>query len=37
MTALIETNRLVDMYSKAMRTFVDDFAPEAIGKLAVRA
>lgn len=37
MTALIETNRLVEMYSRAMRAYIDDFAPEAIGKLAVRA
>ena len=37
MSALIETNRLVDMYSRAMRTYMDDFAPEAINKLAVRA
>ncbi|WP_288546025.1 flagellar hook-basal body protein [uncultured Helicobacter sp.] len=37
MSALIETNRLVDMYSRAMRTYMDDFAPEAISKLAVRA
>ncbi len=37
MSALIETNRLVDMYSRAMRTYVDDLAPEAINKLAVRA
>ncbi len=37
MSALIETNRLVDMYSRAMRTYVDDLAPEAINKLAARA
>lgn len=37
MSALIETNRLVDMYSRAMKTYMDDLAPEAIGKLAVRA
>ncbi|WP_300450142.1 flagellar hook-basal body protein [uncultured Helicobacter sp.] len=37
MTALIETNRLVDMYSKVMRSHMDDLNTEAITKLAVRA
>lgn len=34
MTALITTNRLVDIYSKVMKTYQDDLAPEAINKLA---
>lgn len=34
MTALITTNRLVDIYSKVMKTHQDDLAPEAINKLA---
>lgn len=34
MTALISTNRLVDIYSKVMKTYQDDLAPEAINKLA---
>lgn len=37
MTALIETNRLVDMYSKVMKSHMDDLNTEAITKLAVRA
>ncbi len=37
MTALIETNRLVDMYSKVMRSHMDDLNTEAITTLAVRA
>lgn len=37
MTALIETNRLVDMYSKVMKTHMDDLNYEAITKLAVKA
>lgn len=37
MTSLIETNRLVDMYSKVMRSHMDDLNSEAITKLAVRA
>lgn len=34
MSALITTNRLVDIYSKVMKTYQDDLAPEAINKLA---
>lgn len=34
MTALITTNRLVDMYSKVMKTHQDDLANDAINKLA---
>ncbi len=34
MSALIATNRLVDIYSKVMKTHQDDLAPEAITKLA---
>lgn len=34
MTALISTNRLVDMYSKVMKTYQDDLNTEAITKLA---
>ncbi|RDU64852.1 flagellar hook-basal body protein [Helicobacter sp. MIT 14-3879] len=34
MTALISTNRLVDIYSKVMKTYQDDLATEAINKLA---
>lgn len=37
MTRLIEANRLVDMYSKVLRTHMDDLHAEAIGKLAARA
>ena len=37
MTSLIETNRLVDMYSKVMKSHMDDLSTEAITKLAVRA
>lgn len=37
MTALISTNRLVDMYSKVMKTYQDDLNTEAITKLAQRA
>lgn len=37
MTGLIETNRLVDMYSKVMKTHMDDLNNEAITKLAVKA
>lgn len=37
MTSLIETNRLVDMYSKVMKTHMDELNAEAITKLAVRA
>lgn len=37
MTNLIETNRLVDMYQKVMKTHMDDLNSEAIQKLAVRA
>ncbi|BDQ28687.1 flagellar hook-basal body protein [Helicobacter ailurogastricus] len=37
MTRLIEANRLVDMYSKVLRTHMDDMHAEAISKLAARA
>ncbi|SQH71936.1 flagellar hook-basal body protein [Helicobacter mustelae] len=37
MTNLIETNRLVDMYSKVLKTHMDDLNTEAISKLATRA
>ncbi|PAF44905.1 flagellar hook-basal body protein [Helicobacter sp. 11S02629-2] len=37
MTNMIETNRLVDMYSKVMKTQMDDLNGDAINKLAVRA
>lgn len=37
MTALISTNRLVDMYSKVMKTYQDDLNTEAITKLAQKA
>ena len=37
MTNMIETNRLVDMYSRVMKTHMDDLNTEAINKLAVRA
>ena len=37
MTALISTNRLVDMYSKVMKTYQDDLNTEAINKLAQKA
>lgn len=37
MTSLIETNRLVDMYQRVMRSHMDDLNSEAITKLAVRA
>lgn len=37
MSALIETNRLVDMYQKVMKSHMDDLNSEAITKLAVRA
>lgn len=36
MTSLIETNRLVDMYQKVMKTHMDDLNTEAIQKLAIR-
>lgn len=36
MTNLIETNRLVDMYQKVMKTHMDDLNSEAIQKLAVK-
>ncbi|MDE6886153.1 MAG: flagellar hook-basal body protein [Helicobacteraceae bacterium] len=35
MTALITTNRLVDIYSKVLKTFQEDLNTEAINKLAV--
>ena len=37
MSALIETNRLVDMYQKVMKSHMDELNSEAISKLAVRA
>lgn len=37
MAALISTNRLVDMYSKVMKTHQDDLNNEAISKLAQKA
>ncbi len=37
MTQLIETNRLVEMYQKAMRTQMDDMNMDAINKLARKA
>ncbi|WP_104697266.1 MULTISPECIES: flagellar hook-basal body protein [unclassified Helicobacter] len=37
MTNLIETNRLVDMYSKVLKTHMDDLNTDAINKLATRA
>ena len=37
MTALISANRLVDMYSKVMKTYQDDLNTEAITKLAQKA
>lgn len=37
MSNLIETNRLVDMYSKVLKTHMDDLNAEAISKLATRA
>lgn len=37
MTNLIETNRLVDMYSKVLKTHADDLNTDAITKLAARA
>ncbi|MGP1580089.1 MAG: flagellar hook-basal body protein [Wolinella sp.] len=37
MTGLIETNRLVDMYSKVMKSHMDDLNSEAINKLAMKA
>ena len=37
MSALISTNRLVDMYSKVMKTYQDDLNTEAITKLAQKA
>lgn len=37
MSSMIETNRLVDMYSKVMKTHMDDLNSEAINKLAARA
>ncbi|RDU64029.1 flagellar biosynthesis protein FlgG [Helicobacter didelphidarum] len=37
MSSMIETNRLVDMYSKVMKTHMDELNSEAINKLAVRA
>ncbi len=37
MTGLIETNRLVDMYSKVMKSHMDDLNSDAINKLAMKA
>ncbi|RDU73467.1 flagellar hook-basal body protein [Helicobacter aurati] len=37
MSSMIETNRLVDMYSKVMKTHMDELNSEAINKLAARA
>lgn len=37
MTNLIETNRLVDMYSKVLKTHMDDLNTDAINKLATKA
>ncbi len=37
MTHLIETNRLVDMYSKVLKTHADELNTDAITKLAMRA
>lgn len=37
MTNMIETNRLVDMYSRVMKTHMDDLNSDAINKLAARA
>lgn len=37
MSALIETNRLVDMYQRVMRSHMDELNTDAINKLAVRA
>ena len=37
MTNLIETNRLVDIYSKVLKTHMDDLNTDAISKLATRA
>lgn len=37
MSSLIETNRLVDMYSKVMKSHMDELNTEAITKLALRA
>ena len=37
MTALISANRLVDMYSKVMKTYQDDLNTEAITELAQKA
>lgn len=37
MTGMIETNRLVDMYSRVMKTHMDELNSEAINKLAARA
>lgn len=37
MTNLIETNRLVDMYSKVLKTHMDELNTDAITKLATRA
>lgn len=36
MTNLIETNRMVDMYSKVMKTYMEELNNDAITKLAVR-
>ena len=36
MTGMIETNRLVDMYSRVMKTHMDELNAEAINKLAAR-
>lgn len=36
MTGMIETNRLVDMYSRVMKTHMDELNSEAINKLAAR-
>lgn len=37
MSGMIETNRLVDMYSRVMRAHMDELNSEAINKLAARA
>ena len=36
MTSMIETNRLVDMYSRVMKTHMDELNSDAINKLAAR-
>lgn len=37
MSALIEINRFLDMYSKVLKTHQDDMNTEAINKLATKA